>query len=112
MLSRSLGSRRTAGGAEEPCVEVAGEAVAGFALAEGLFPMMISTSQAGSLHGMPRVKGMSLEGLKRTRYAYKYADEAREELASRAKRAHRQPAIGQCDEGLLGRNEEEYRESF
>jgi hypothetical protein len=43
MLSRSLGSRRTAGGAEELCVEPAGEAVAGFALAEGLFPMMIST---------------------------------------------------------------------
>jgi len=52
MLSRSLGSRRTADGAEEPCVELAGEAVAGFALAEGLFPMMIGDCQARSLHGM------------------------------------------------------------
>jgi hypothetical protein len=84
MLSRNLGSRRTAGGAEEPCVELAGEAVAGFALAEGLFPMMIGTSQAGSLHGIClEVKGeMSLEELKRTRRAYKHADEASEELVS------------------------------
>jgi hypothetical protein len=64
MLSRSLGSRRTAGGAEDPCVEPAGEAVVGFTLAEGLFPMIISASQAGSLHSMPRGKGMSLEGPK------------------------------------------------
>jgi hypothetical protein len=58
MLSRSLGSRRTAAGAEEACVELAGEAVAGFAFVDGLFPMMISASQAGSLHGMPRGKGV------------------------------------------------------
>jgi hypothetical protein len=80
MLSRSLGSRRTAGGAEEPCVEPAGDAVVGFALVEGLLPMIIGASQAGLMHGMRRGEVMPLARLKRTRCAYRYADEAREEL--------------------------------
>lgn len=52
---------------------------------------------------------MSLEGLKRTRRAYKYADEAWGELSCGTRRALGQPADWQRSAGLVGRKKEEYR---
>jgi hypothetical protein len=74
MLSRSFGSLRE-DGAPEPCVELVGEAVAGLALVDGLFPILVGISGFWSTHSMARCGGTLVMGPKKTRCAHPNRDE-------------------------------------